>query len=361
MKYYIYVVFIATLYISACHEKVHEEIDNTIFKITTPILRDTTVFHDYVCQIRSVRHIELRALEKGYLEKIYVDEGQYVRKGQLLFQIKPIIYAAEAQKSKAEVDYADIEFKNTKYLADSNIVSKNELALSRAKLTKAKAELDLAMAHLGFTEIRAPFDGIIGRFNEVRIGSLLDEGELLSTISDNGNMWVYFNVPETEYLNYTKLKSTTDKVNVKLQMANGEFFNQEGFIETIEADFNNETGNIAFRANFPNPNKILRHGETGKIYMPNTLHNALIIPQMATFEVLDKKYVFVVDAKGKVTSREIIVQSELPHLYVISSGLQESDQILFEGIRKVKNGSVIKYQKKAMESLLDELAHLKAE
>lgn len=361
MKYNIYVAILATILISACHEKEHEEKDNTIYKVTTPIIKDTTVFHDYVCQIRSVRHIELRALEKGYLEKIYVDEGQYVRKGQLLFQIKPVIYAAEAQKSKAEVEYADLEYKNTKYLADSNIVSKNELALSRAKLAKAKAELELSMAHLGFTEIRAPFDGIIGRFNEVRIGSLLDEGELLSTISDNGNMWVYFNVPEAEYLNYTKLKNNTNKVNVKLQMANGEFFNQEGFIETIEADFNNETGNIAFRANFPNPQKILRHGETGKIYMPNTLHNALIIPQMATFEVLDKKFVYVVDDKGKVTSREIKVQSELPHLYVLSSGLQESDKILIEGIRKVKNGSVVKYQKKTMESLLDELSHLEAE
>lgn len=361
MKYNIYVVILATILISACHEKEHQEIDNTIYKVTTPLIKDTTVFHDYVCQIRSVRHIELRALEKGYLEKIYVDEGQYVRKGQLLFQIKPVIYAAEAQKSKAEVDYADLEYKNTKYLADSNIVSKNELALTRAKLSKAKAELDLAMAHLGFTEIRAPFDGIIGRFNEVRIGSLLDEGELLSTLSDNGNMWVYFNVPETEYLNYTKLKNNTDKVNVKLQMANGEFFNQEGFIETIEADFNNETGNIAFRANFPNPQRILRHGETGKIYMPNTLHNALLIPQMATFEVLDKKYVFVVDAKGNVTSREINVQSELPHLYVLTSGLQENEQILIEGIRKVKNGSVLKYKKKSMDSLLDELSHLEAE
>ncbi len=144
-------------------------------------------------------------MEKGYLEDIKVDEGQLVKKGQLLFRIMPVIYQAEAQKAQAEVSFAEIEFQNTKRLADSNIVSKNELALAKAKLDKAKAELELAKAHLGFTEINAAFDGIVGLFR-VRSEQPVGRGDLLTTLSDNNKMWVYFNVPEAEYLTYIQSK-----------------------------------------------------------------------------------------------------------------------------------------------------------
>jgi membrane fusion protein (multidrug efflux system) len=176
-----------------------------------------------VSQIRAIQHIELRALEKGYLKKIYVDEGQFVKKGQLMFQILPLQYQAEFQKAQAEANFAEIEYQNTKSLAESNIVSKNELALAKAKWDKAKAEMDLAKVHLGFTEIRAPFDGIMDHF-AVREGSLLDDGDLLTTLSDNSKMWVYFNVPESQYLDLkTKAKGTTLPI-VKLKMANQDIF-----------------------------------------------------------------------------------------------------------------------------------------
>ncbi|MBD0259289.1 MAG: efflux RND transporter periplasmic adaptor subunit, partial [Cytophagales bacterium] len=171
------------------------------FLVTSPLNKDTTVTKEYVCQIRSTNHIELRALERGYLEKIFVDEGQFVKKGQLMFQIMPMLYQAEKQKAQAEADFAAIEYQNTKALADSNVVAPNELAMAKAKLEKAKAELALAQVHLGFTQIRAPFDGIMDHF-QVRLGSLVDEGDLLTTLSANSRMWVYYNVPEAEYLDY---------------------------------------------------------------------------------------------------------------------------------------------------------------
>jgi membrane fusion protein, multidrug efflux system len=338
-------------------EKNHEDAK---FIVTTPIRKDTVVLNEYVCQIRSIQHIELRALEKGYLQHIYVDEGQFVKKGQLMFQIMPMIYQAELQKAEAEVKFAEIEFLNTKSLADNNIVSQNELALGKAKLDKAKAEVALAQAHLGFTRIVAPFDGIMDRF-QVRLGSLLDEGELLTTLSDNSKMWVYFNVPEAEYLDYiTRAKSKDDK-KVKLQMANNRLYDQPGFVETIEADFNNETGNIAFRANFPNPNGILRHGETGNILMPVHVDNALLIPQKATFEILDKKYVFVVDEKGIVKSRQIKVGTEMPHLYAVTDGLAENEKILVEGLRKVKNNQHIQFEVHDQRQIIAQLNQLHAE
>jgi membrane fusion protein (multidrug efflux system) len=345
---------------TSCRHDEQEKHEDTKFIVTSPVRKDTLVYHEYVCQIRSGQHIELRALERGYLQNIYVDEGQAVKKGQLMFQIMPMIYEAEMKKAEAEVNFVEIEYLNTKNLADSGIVSPNELALSRAKLNKAKAELSLAKAHLDFTTIHAPFNGIMDRF-QVRLGSLVDEGELLTTLSDNSKMWVYFNVPETEYLDYVTRVKPEKQQEVVLQMANHQLFEHKGVVETIEADFNHETGNIAFRAVFPNPTGILRHGETGNILMPIPLNDALIIPQKATFEILDKRYVFVVDKEHKIQTREIKIGTELPHLYVITEGLQEDDKILVEGLRKVKNNQKIEYDFHKPASVVAELNGLHAE
>lgn len=361
MKNLSIVMYLAVvLFAAGCKHEQHNEETATPFIVTNPVRKDTLIFSEYVCQVRSIQHIELRALERGYLQNIYVDEGQFVHKGQLLFQIMPLIYQAEQQKAQAEVNFAEIEYQNTKALADSNIVSKNELALSKARLDKAKAELSLTQAHLGFTEVHAPFDGIIDRF-QVRLGSLLDEGELLTSLSDNSKMWVYFNVPETEYLDYVTKKHTDSLLKVKLQMANNHLFDQTGVVETIEADFNNETGNIAFRATFPNPKKILRHGETGNILMPVYLKKALIIPQKATFEILDQKYVYVIDKDNVVKSRKIDVGTEMPHMYVVTGGLEESEKILVEGLRKVKNNEAIHYEFLSQDKIISELENLHAE
>ncbi len=334
----------ALLYHTSCTSSNGEEHKESEaeFLVTTPVKMDTSITKDYVCQIRSTQHIELRALEKGYIQGIFVDEGQSVKKGQLMFQIMPKVYNAEVQKSKAEADVAEIEYQNTRSLADSNIVSKNELAMSKAKLEKAKAELALAKVHLGFTEIRAPFDGIMDRFH-VREGSLVDEGELLTSLSDNRKVWAYFNVPEAEYLDYKSDVEAEDRSEVSLLMPNNKIFKFPGVVETIEADFNNETGNIAFRATFPNPDNLLRHGETGSVLLRVPLQNALLIPQKATFEVLDKKYVFVVNEDSVIQSREITVGAEMPHLFAVTKGLHENDKFLLEGLRLVRENQEIAY------------------
>lgn len=352
-------LIVAALY-TGCNNHHKEKEEAVKFLITAPLQKDTTIYKEYVCQIHSINHIELRSQERGYLQNIYVDEGQYVHKGQQMFQIMPVIYEAETEKAKANVAFAEIEYQNTKRLADSNIVSKNELALAKAKLDKEKAELALAQAHLAFTDIRAPFDGIMDKFYE-RLGSLVDEGELLTTLSDNSKMWVYFNVPEAEYLDYAQRTKKEGQQKVKLVMANGKEFNQTGIVETIEADFNNETGNIAFRATFQNPDKLLRHGETGNILMPVHLKDALLIPQKATFEILDKKYVYIIGDKGIVHSRQIEIGTEMPHLYTVVSGLEKTDKILLEGLRKVKNNEKIVAEFVPFEKVITDLQNIHAE
>lgn len=325
---------------AGCGSKAHTQEEGAVFQTTSPVRTDTDVTREYVCQIRAIQHIELRALESGYLETIFVDEGQAVKRGQRMFQILPTVYQAELQKAQAEAAVAQIEYQNTKKLANGHVVSSSELALSKAKLDKEIAELELAKVHLGFTDIRAPFDGIMDRLR-VRRGSLVEDGELLTTLSDNSKMWVYFNVNEAEYLDYKSRADNSDASKVKLVMANGKLFANIGKVETIEADFNNETGTIAFRATFANPDGLLRHGETGKVLMTSQLKNALIVPQKATFEILDKKFVFVVDKDGVVHSRQITVAKELTQVYAVESGLTENDKVLLEGLRKVKDGDKI--------------------
>ncbi len=336
--------FLIMLFLTGCQSP-HEskEIEYT-YQVSKPLVKDMGLNDEYVCQIRAIQHIELRSLEKGYLQKKYIDEGQFVHQGQMLFQIKPSIYKADVQKSQAEVDLANIELKNNKALVEKDIISKSEAAMSAAKLAKASAELEMAQTHLRFTEIRAPFNGLVGKFGDIRTGSLLDEGDLLTTLSDNHKMWVYFNVPEARYLDYMKNKQNNISQTVQLKLANNDLYPEVGTIETIESDFSNTSGNIAFRAAFNNPHTLLRHGETGTILWPKLIKKAIIIPQKSTFEILDKKFVLVVDKNGVVHEREIAVAEEAPNVFILKSGISPDEMFLLERQSKIYKGDKIKYK-----------------
>lgn len=341
MKQFIILFSFSLLFTFGCEHDEHKEHISAKYMITIPLTKDTVITNEFVCQIHAYQRIEIRALEKGYLQKIFVDEGQLIKKGQKMFKIMPNIYEAELKIMKAEADLALIEYNNTKSLSDKNVVSKNELAINQAKLDKARAEIELAQTHLNFTDINAPFEGIMDHFN-VREGSLVDEGELLTSLSDNHKMWVYFNVPESQYLEYITTTHSAKSEIVQLRMANGKIFEEYGNIETIEGEFNNETGNIQFRATFQNPKRILRHGQTGSIILETQVKNALLIPQKATFEILDKKYVFVINKNNVVKQRQITVSNdELPHLFIVINGLKAGERILLDGLRKVVEGDKI--------------------
>lgn len=331
------------LYQTGCSSKKEEKEESTNYTATSPLKIDTSFNKDYVAEIKSVRNIELRAQEKGYLQNIYVDEGQTVKAGQLLFRIMPKMFQAELLKAQAESKSAEIELQNTKLLSDKNVVSKNEFFMAKAKLDAANAETSLAKMHLALTEIKAPFSGKINRI-PLKIGSLVDEGALLTSLSDNSEMFAYFNVSEPEYLNYASAVKEKGKQQVSLLMANNELLSAKGTVETVESEFNNETGNIAFRARFNNPNGLLKNGETGKVEMLVPLKNALVVPQKATYEIQDKTYVFVIDKNNKVNAREITIANEIPDLYVIGAGLKADDKILLDGVQKVKEGDRIKFK-----------------
>jgi membrane fusion protein (multidrug efflux system) len=351
--------FIAFLCLTSCNTKKEDKEEEIKYTVTNAIVMDTTFTKEYVSQIRSVRNIELRAQEKGFLQNIYVDEGQYVAAGQLLFKIMPKIYEAELLKAQAEVQAAQIELQNAKMLADKNIVSKSEQAMAQAKLAQAQAEVSLAKLHLSFTDIRAPFAGTIDRIPK-KLGSLIDEGELLTSLSDNSKMFAYFNVSEPEYLDYQSNIKGRANTSVSLLLANNQLLKYKGKVEVIESEFDSETGNIAFRASFPNTDKLLKNGQTGKVVMLVPVINALIIPQKSTYEIQDKKYVFVVDKNNVVKSREITITGEVPDLYVVKSGIDANDKILLEGVQKVKDDDKIKFDYQKPEEVISHLK-LKAE
>ena len=344
-------------YFQKHEEQPHQEHHKIV--LTSPEATDVTVTQQYVCQIHSQRHIEVRALDNGYLEKILVREGQAVKKGDSMFKIVPVLYQAKLDAELAEARLAELEYNNTRKLFEQKaVVSQNEVLLFEAKLAKAKAKADLAKAELNFTNVIAPFDGIVDRLHE-QLGSLIKEGDILTTLSDNSLMWVYFNVPEAQYLEYMAgLKQDKEDHKIELVLANQNKFPQSGKIGAIEAQFNNETGNIAFRADFPNPDRLLRHGQTGNVLIHRTLMNAIVIPQRATFEILDKRYVYVVGKDDVVHRREIVIQHEMDDIFVIEKGLDVNDKIVLEGVRQVRDGEKVEYEfRKPEEALANQKNH----
>lgn len=324
--------------------------------VTSPMAKDVNITQQYVCQIHSQRHIEIRVLEEGYLQEITVREGQAVKKGDALFKVIPIIYKAKLDAELAEARLAQLELNNTRRLFEQKVVSIQEVALFEAKLARAQAKAKLAEAEMQFTEVKAPFDGIIDRLHHQQ-GSLIKKEDLLTTLSDNSVMWVYFNVPEARYFEYMATPARDkERQKIELVLANGNKFPHACTNVTIEAKFNNETGNGSFRADFPNPDRLLRHGMTGTVLIHRTLQNAIVIPQRATFEILDKHYVYVVGEDEIVHQREIVKQHEMDDIFVINSGLGVEDKIVLEGVRQVRDGEKVEYELRKPE---EALTHLK--
>jgi membrane fusion protein (multidrug efflux system) len=265
--------------------------------VTTVQKRAVTLTQQYVCQIHSHRHIEVRTLAEGYVAAISIKEGQEVKRGDLLFQILP-----PAGKEKPD---AKIEDK--------------------------------------LVPIKAPFDGLVGRLLRQQ-GSLVLEGETLTTLSDNSVMWVYFKVPERQYLEYMAARKQREAEDrIELVLANGDKFDQPGKLGAIEAQFNKETGNIAFRADFPNPARLLRHGQTGTVLISQVQNDAIVIPQRATLEALDKRYVYVIDKDDVAHRREVVIRNEVEDEFVVRTGVGVGEKIVVEGVRLVRDGDKVKY------------------
>jgi membrane fusion protein, multidrug efflux system len=344
-----------SLSLPACQRHTEQpEAEHQKIIVTSPKAEDVIITQPYVCQIHSRNHIEVRALQEGYLEEIPVKEGQAVKKGDVMFRVVPVLFKARLEAERAEAEVARIEYEQTKKLAagDRPVVSQTEVMLYEAKLARAQAKVKLAEAEWNFTIVKAPFDGIIDRLRQQK-GSLVKKDEVLTTLSDNEVMWVYFNVPEARYLEYMAGRDQDKEARkIELVLADGSIFPYSATNVVIEGQFNNETGNIPFRADFPNRDGILRHGQTGDVLIHRTLKNAVVIPQRATFEILDKRYVYVIGEDEVAHQRDIVVEHELDDIFVIKKGLEVNDRIVLEGVRQVHDGEKVEYEFRKPEEVL---------
>ncbi len=309
--------------------------------------------HLYVTDIQAVRNVEIRSKVSGYLEHIYVDEGQKVHKGQLLFRMGANEYQSEVVRCEAQVSAARadkkaamVEYDRVKMLSDKNIVSVTELDLAKARLNAATSKVEEAVSNLGnarfklsYTEIRAPFDGSIDRI-PLKTGSLVTEGALITSVSDISSVYAYFNISENEYLRFMRTPGSSSgrQREVNLVLSDGREYDHAGVVETIVSEFQPSTGSIAFRARFPNPEGLLKHNATGKVRLYTAVENALLVPQRAAFEIQDKNFVFVIDSARVAHMRNFVPAGRSGEYYIIRSGLAEGDEVVYEGTQNIKDG-----------------------
>jgi membrane fusion protein (multidrug efflux system) len=303
--------------------------------------------------VRAARYAEVRTRIKGIVEKVWVDEGKPVREGQKLFTIN--VRAREQQlaeeraaslASEAELKAAQIELQNIQLLADKDIVSKAELELARAKTDMLRAKVKQAKAsttrvayELDRAVVTAPFAGVNNRIPR-KAGTVVEDNELLTTITDSHEVLAYFALAEREYLRYRTQDDAP--TNVKLVLADNSAFPHEGRIDSIASELDPQTGTIAFRARFPNDEGMLKHGSSGKVVLTSTLHHALVVPQKSTFEVQGDIYIYVVDAKNIVHARKLTVKERVGDVFVIDDGVTTNDRYVVEGAQKLRDGLAVR-------------------
>jgi RND family efflux transporter MFP subunit len=323
------------------------------FAVAVPTFGTGFYEREFVAEVQSAQRAELRARIKGLIEQVAVDEGQSVKSGQLLFSISARELHQELRRARAEVasaaahlKAAELEQANLQALFEKNVVSPAEMAQLAAKTTSLAAQLEVAQAiegqasvNLTYAEVRAPFSGVVNRI-PMKVGNVATEGDLLTTLTNTNEVFVYFRVSETDYLEYLA-KSAGQSREVSFRIANGELHTKTGMTDAVEAEFDRSTGTIAIRARFPNDNHILKHGSTGKVIVKSELKDSLLIPQKSTFEIQEQVYVYIVDEESKARARRIVPKLRLRESFVVESGIEAGERFIFEGVQKVKEGEKI--------------------
>lgn len=335
-------------------------------------------YTDFPATIEGEQNVEIRPKIDGYIEKIYVDEGAAVRKGQVLFKISAPQYEQEVrtaraniQIAQANVNAAEMEVNKVRPLVEKNIISKYELETAEftlqskeAALAQARATLANANTNIGYTSVTSPVNGVVGSL-PYKIGSLVNSNTAmpLTTVSNINKIYAYFSINEKVALEFAKdTKGSTSQARlatmppVSLVLANGTVFSQKGKVEATSGMINTETGSLSVRATFPNPGNLIRSGSSGLVRIPTTLDQALLVPQRATYEIQGKKFVYVVGDSGKVISTLInIRESSNGQLFVVEKGLKAGDEIVLEGVATLREGEKIKPVKANADSLYNDL------
>ncbi|WP_025143328.1 efflux RND transporter periplasmic adaptor subunit [Pedobacter jeongneungensis] len=342
-----------------------------VFTVNT---QNTTLDSDYPATIEGIQNIDIRPKVDGFIEKIFVDEGAVVKKGQLLFTINAPQYEQQVRTARAaissaeaDVNAAQLTVNKTRPLVEKDIISKYDLDAAqltlqsrKAALAQAKAELVNAQVNLGYTSVKSPVDGVVGSI-PFRNGSLVSSTSTqpLTTVSNTSKVYAYFSLNEKQLLDFSKTyKGNTLAQQMKnipavsLVLADGTIYAQNGKIESINGQINTSTGSASLRATFPNPISLLKNGASASVRIPQHVDNAILIPQKSTIDLQGKKFVYVLGDSAKTINTEIeIMDLAKGKFYVVTKGLKAGDKVVLEGFQSLKDGTKIKPEEKSADSV----------
>lgn len=356
--------FLAGLFALSCSNEKKSDIDTIVeVPVMTLSSQDTVVEVQYVADIHAQTYVEIRARQGGMLEAILVDEGQSVKAGQPLFKLTSTELEAQVASAKAavllaqaELSKARLEHKRVKGLVDNKVVTATELELAEAALQIAKAQVEdatadlkTAEAQLSYTTIKAPFSGKVNRF-ALKMGAMVKEGDLLTTLSDAGSILAYFNISEKDYLKNRKSIAAGGSImprKVQLVLADGSLHKQSGTVEISETEFDAGTGALALRARFANPDGLLKHNSTGQVRLELDQNDVFLIPQKAVQELQDKYFVYVVGPDQLLRMQTFKPLTRVGTYYVVADGLEAGQTIVAEGLQSVREGMKIKVASKS--------------
>lgn len=350
-----FIAILSLFVLVSCGDKAKKNADKVktlpVYKVT---LKDTIVSNRFVADVHAKNNVEIHVRIPGLLDKVYVSEGQKVKKGQLLFKISDVelqiqLLKAEAvyKSSMADLRIATVELEQAQTLFNKKVIADKELELSKAKHDAASAKVAHASAErkainqqISFTTIRAPFDGTVDRI-PFKEGSLVENGSLLTTVSQLDDVYAYFSIPENTYFQMMEDKTLHTQGDIKLVLPNGMVYDQKGELRTADGEIDRQTGSIQYKAKFHNPQGFIKHGTSGKLIISEPKTDAIIIPQKAVFSIQDKQFVFLVGKEGIVKMTNVTIGSTLDDVYILNKGLKNNDLIVQEGIQSLRDGDKI--------------------
>lgn len=345
---FLFSTFLAVLFLASCGKKEEQAAPPAgpmPYPVQTITKQDATVYQEYTANLEGQQNVQIRPKVNGFIQKIYVDEGQVVKKGQLLFKLETQTLNQDASAAKANVTAAQVEVDRLKPLVDRKIISEVQLETAKAKLAQAKATYGSIAANINFGTIVSPVDGVIGSL-PYREGSLVSatSEQPLTTVSDTKIVRAYFSMNEKQLLFFNKTfkgATTAEKLKVapavSLLLIDGSEYDQKGRLATINGLVDPQTGTTQFRAEFKNPEAILRSGSTGIIRLPIEQKNVMLVPQNAVFEMQGKQLIYVVGQGNKVKSQIITTNGTSELNFIVTDGLKEGDVVVIEGASKLKD------------------------
>ena len=336
------------------------------FPVSQIQLKTVIGYEEYPTNIEGIVNSDVRAKIAGYIDKVLVDEGQKVTKGQVLFRLETQSLSEDADAAKARVNVAEVEVDKLIPLVEKNIISVVQLETAKANLAQAKANYSSIAANIGYATVRSPVDGYVGAIN-YREGSLVspNDSSPLTTVSNTSKVYAFFSLNESQYLDFlenAKGKNLEEKLAnfslVNLILANGSTYAEKGKIETSTGQINPKTGTVSLRAVFDNPNQLLTNGNSGIIQIPVVYENATVIPQEATYEQQGNIMLFTVDEENKVSTSIVKVKASVGNLYVIASGLDANERIVVSGVGKLKKEMIITPKETPFEEVIQPISTL---